>query len=225
MLHYWQKEVESLKKSLLNLGAIVEEQIQKAILSLSKRDSQLAESVINKDREIDLIEIDVEEECLKILALYQPVAKDLRFVIAALKMNIDLERIGDLAANIASRSLYLSKREKIDLIEDLIFISGKAQIMVKKSLDSLINLDVHTAIEVLKADDEVDDLTKDMLNKIISAIENDPSRTRDYFGVQSISKNLERMADAATNIAEDVVYLCTGEIIRHKGESFHPNES
>jgi len=225
MLHYWQKEIESLKKSLLSLGAIVEEQIQKAILSLSNRDTELAESVIQKDKVVDLIEIDVEEECLKILALYQPVARDLRFVIAALKMNNDLERIGDLAANIASRALYLSKREKIDLVEELIYISGKAQIMVKKSLDSLINLDVHAAIEVLKADDEVDELTKNMLNKIISAIEKEPSRTRDYFGVQSISKNLERMADAATNIAEDVVYLCTGEIIRHQGESFHQNEN
>lgn len=224
MLHHWQKELESLKKSLLGLGAIIEEQIYKAILSLKNRDAALAKEVIEKDKLIDTIEIDIEEECLKILALYQPVAQDLRFIVAVLKMNNDLERIGDLAANIAKRSVYLSKKERIDLIDDLILISDNVKLMVKKSLDSMINRDVHLATEVLRSDDEIDEMTKKMLKNIIKEVEKEPSRTKDYLSIRSISKNLERMADSATNIAEDVVYLCTGEIIRHKGELFNPAE-
>ena len=111
MLHYWQREIDNLKKLILSLGALVEEQIQRAMLALERRDAELANEVISKDREIDSLEIVIEEECLKILALYQPVAKELRFVVAVLKMNNDLERMGDLAANIAKRARYLSKKD------------------------------------------------------------------------------------------------------------------
>ena len=224
MLHYWQREIENLKKLVLSLGAIVEEQIQRSIIALVRRDAELANEVITKDREIDGLEIVIEEECLKILALYQPVAKELRFVVAVLKMNNDLERMGDLAANIAKRARFLSKKEKIDLVADLTTIAEKTQTMVKKSLDALVNTDVNLAKEVCAADDEVDKLTKQLLKRTINAIEKDPDRTKDYFSIRSISKNLERMADSATNIAEDVVYLCSGEIIRHMGEDFSPDE-
>jgi phosphate transport system protein len=223
MLHYWQREIDNLKKLTLSLGAIVEEQIQRAMLSLERRDSELASEVILKDREIDSLEIVIEEECLKILALYQPVAKELRFVVAVLKMNNDLERIGDLAGNIAKRALYLSQKEKIPLLSDFKEVTIKVQAMVKKSLDALVNTDMNLAREVCAADDEVDNLTKQILQKTIEAIEKEPARTTDYFNVRSVSKNLERIADSATNIAEDVVYLCTGEIIRHKGEDFNPD--
>ena len=225
MLHYWQREIENLKKLILSLGAIVEEQIQRSMLALERRDSELADEVIAKDREVDSLEILIEEECLKILALYQPVAKELRFVVAVLKMNNDLERMGDLASNIAKRARYLSKKEKIEMISDFGIISDKVQLMVKKSLDSLVNTDVSLAKEVLAADDEVDKLTKHMLKKTINMIEKDHSRAKDYFSVRSISKNLERIADSATNIAEDVVYLCSGEIIRHQSEDFNPEEN
>jgi phosphate transport system protein len=218
MLHYWQREIENLKKLVLSLGAIVEEQIQRAMLALDRRDTELASEVALRDREVDSLEIVIEEECLKILALYQPVANELRFVISVLKMNIDLERIGDLASNIAKRARYLSKKEKIDMIKDFDVIADKVQTMVKKSLDALVNTDEKLAREVIAADDEVDKLTKQILKKTIIAIEKEPSRTKDYFSVRSISKNLERMADSATNIAEDVVYLCSGEIIRHAEE-------
>lgn len=224
MLHYWQREIENLKKLILSLGAIVEEQIQRAMLSLERRDTALADEVITRDREVDSLEILIEEECLKILALYQPVAKELRFVVAVLKMNNDLERMGDLASNIAKRARYLSRKEKIELLSDFIEVSGKVQSMVKKSLDALVNTDVVLAKEVLAADDEVDRLTKQMLKRTMNAIEKDPDRTKEFFSIRSISKNLERIADSATNIAEDVVYLCSGEIIRHQSEDFNPDE-
>ena len=225
MLHYWQREIENLKKLILSLGAIVEEQIQRSMLSLERRDTALADEVIARDREVDSLEILIEEECLKILALYQPVAKELRFVVAVLKMNNDLERMGDLAANIAKRARYLSKKEKIDILIQFNEVSDKVQSMVKKSLDALVNTDVNLAREVLAADDEVDKLTKITLKRTIIAIEKDLERTKEYFSVRSISKNLERIADSATNIAEDVVYLCSGEIIRHQSEDFNPEDS
>ena len=225
MLHYWQREIENLKKLILSLGAIVEEQIQRSMLSLERRDTALADEVIARDREVDSLEILIEEECLKILALYQPVAKELRFVVAVLKMNNDLERMGDLASNIAKRARYLSRKEKLDIITEFNDISDKVQKMVKKSLDALVNTDVILAREVLAADDEVDRLTKQILKKTISAIEKDSERAKEYFSVRSISKNLERIADSATNIAEDVVYLCSGEIIRHQSEDFNPEDA
>jgi phosphate transport system protein len=225
MLHYWQKEIENLKKLVLSLGAIVEEQIQRAMLALERRDTDMANEVILKDKEIDSLEIVIEEECLKILALYQPVAKELRFVVAVLKMNNDLERMGDLASNIAKRARYLSKKEKIDLVADFGPVAEKTQAMVKKSLDALVNTDVKLAKEVCASDDEVDKLTKQMLKRTVNAIEKHPERTKDYFSVRSVSKNLERIADSATNIAEDVVYLCSGEIIRHQAEDFNPDET
>ncbi len=222
MLHYWQREIDNLKKLVLSLGAIVEEQIQRSMLALSRRDDGLADEVVRKDREIDSLEIIIEEECLKILALYQPVAKELRFVIAVLKMNNDLERIGDLASNIAKRAKFLAKREKMPLIEELEEAASKAQDMVKKSLDALVNTDVKLAKEVCENDDEVDRLTREMINQTVEEIEKNPKKTEDFFNVRSISKNLERIADSATNIAEDVIYLCTGEIIRHQAEDFNP---
>lgn len=223
MLHYWQREIDNLKKLILGLGAIVEEQIQRSMTALLRRDEALADDVIKKDKEIDSLEIVVEEECLKILALYQPVAKELRFVIAVLKMNNDLERMGDLASNIAKRAKFLARREKLPLLDELENAASKAQNMVKKSSDALVNTDVKLAKEVCVDDDEVDRLTREMINKTVQGIENNPKKTEDFFNIRSISKNLERIADSATNVAEDVIYLCTGEIIRHQAEDFNPD--
>jgi len=225
MLIFWIREIEKLKKLVLGLGAIVEEQINNSMIALERRDTELAKDIIQRDKEIDALEITVEEECLKILALYQPIAKELRFVVAVLKMNNDLERIGDLAANNAKRAKYLSEKQPIQIISDLIPVAEKVKIMIKKSLDSLINTDENLAREVCASDDEVDNLTKDMLRKIIDGIKAEPSKTKEYISIRTISKNLERIADSATNIAEDVVYLCSGEIIRHRGEDFYIDET
>lgn len=221
----WQREIERLKNSILSLSSLVEDQITKAMLSLERRDIDLAKQTIKRDEEIDNMEIQIEEECLKILALYQPVADELRFIVSALKMNNDLERIGDLAANIAKRAAFLSKREKLEIVDDLKDISVKARNMVKKSLDALINKDVDLARQVLISDDEVDKLNKVILKKLLAEIKLNPDRAKEYFSVQSVSKSLERIADSATNIAEDVFYMCTGQIIRHQGNEFTGEET
>lgn len=221
----WQREIEKLKNSILSLSSLVEEQITKAMLALERRDIDLAKQTIKRDEEIDNMEILIEEECLKILALYQPVADELRFIVSALKMNNDLERIGDLAANIAKRAAFLSKREKLLIVDDLKEISVKARSMVTKSLDALINKDVELARQVLISDDEVDKLNKEILKKLLVEIKLNPERAKEYFSIQSVSKSLERIADSATNIAEDVVYMCTGQIIRHQGNEFTGEET
>jgi len=221
----WQREMEKLKISILSLSSLIEEQITKAMLALERRDIDLAKQTIKKDEEIDNMEIQIEEECLKILALYHPVADELRFIVSALKMNNDLERIGDLAANIAKRAAFLSKREKLTIVDDLKDISIKARNMLKKSLDALINKDVELARQVLIADDEVDSLNKAILKKLLVEIKLNPERAKEYFSIQSVSKSLERIADSATNIAEDVVYMCTGQIIRHQGNEFTGEET
>jgi phosphate transport system protein len=225
MITFWEREIEKLKKLILSLGAIVEDQINNSMIALERRDVELAKEVIQRDKEIDALEITVEEECLKILALYQPVAKELRFVVAVLKMNNDLERIGDLAANLAKRAKYLSGKQPIRMVSDFIPIGEKVKVMVKKSLDSLINTDETLAREVCASDDEIDDMTKEMLKKIIVAVKSFPERTKEYFSIRSISKNFERIADCATNIAEDVVYLCSGEIIRHQDDDYYLDET
>lgn len=218
MLYHWHHEIENLKAEILTLGALVEEQIRKAMTALDKRDSELAEEVILGDKKIDEFEIHIEEECLKILALYQPVARELRFVVTVLKMNNDLERIGDLAANIAKRARFLSKRDKIDLVAKFALVATKVQSMVKRALESLVNTDMEVAREVISADDEIDKLTKQLLKETIKATEQNCHYVKEYFSIRSISKNLERIADSATNIAEDVIYLCSGEIVRHQEE-------
>lgn len=219
---YWSREIDNLKKLILSLGALVEEQIQKSIVSLLRNDAELAEEVIAKDLEVDKLEIKIEEECLKILALYQPVAQELRFVVTVLKMNNDLERMGDLAVNIAQRAVALAGRDRIELISAFQVLAEKTQKMVTLSLDALINTDVKTAKKVMEADDEIDQLTFDFRKKAIEGIKSNPERIEDYLHLRTVSKNLERIADQATNIAEDVVYLCTGEIIRHHADKFNP---
>lgn len=185
---YWSREIENLKKLILSLGALVEEQIQKSIVSLLRRDADLAEEVIARDTEIDNLEIKVEEECLKILALYQPVAMELRFVVTILKMNNDLERMGDLAVNIAQRAVALAGRERIELISTFQKLAEKTQKMVTRSLDALINTDVKTAKQVMEADDEIDNLTREFQKKTIEEIKADPSRAEDYFHIWTVSK-------------------------------------
>jgi phosphate transport system protein len=221
----WHRAIEKVKKSILSLSTIVEEQLNRAMLSLERKDVELANETIKRDKEIDDLEIFVEEECLKILALYQPVAEELRFLVAVLKMNNDLERIGDLAANIAKRTLSLTKFKNTEIIAEFKNIGDKVKIMVKRSIDALITTDVQIAKIVLESDDEIDMMTKQMLNWLIEEIKKHPEKTKEYFQIRSISKSLERIADSATNIAEDVVYLCTGEIIRHRGEDFFSDET
>jgi phosphate transport system protein len=220
MPRHLQREIEKLKKNILALGAVVEESVRKAVRAIQDRDEELAKKIINNDVEIDHVEVDIEEECLKILALYQPVATDLRFIVAVLKINNDLERIGDLAVNIAERAAFLAKQEKISFPFDFEDMVGKTQSMLKRSLDALVNHDTELAREVCAADDEVDAINRQMYIQVQEGIRAHPEQMEAMIHFLSISRHLERIADHATNISEDVIYMIEGEIVRHRTEDY-----
>jgi phosphate transport system protein len=215
-----QHEIESLKKQILSLSAIVEENVKRAVSSLTKRDYGLAKEVVEKDIEIDRFEVELEEDCLKILALHQPVAIDLRFIIAVLKINNDLERIGDEAVNIAERTAYLATRK--DFRSEISFdeMTDKVQFMLKKSLDALVQLDANMARDVCALDDEVDDMNYEIFERVKGILKKKPQNLDTLIHIFGISRHLERIADHATNIAEDVIYMIEGIITRHKIEDY-----
>jgi phosphate transport system protein len=202
------------------MGAEVEELLHKAVDSLITRNARAAQEVVDYDENLDREEVDIEEECLKILALYQPVAIDLRYVIAVLKINNDLERVGDLAVNIAERAIYLATHAPMDIPLDFRGMTELTQRMLKLSLDSLVNLDTKLARQVRASDDEVDDMNRRMYSLIEDYIRAHPDRVAEALHLVSSSRHLERVADAATNIAEDVIYMVEGEIVRHQPEVF-----
>lgn len=220
MTRHLDREVGKLKKHLLALSAMVEERVHHAVEAFSLRDDKLAQRIIDDDRDVDEMEVDIEEECLKILALYQPVATDLRFVIAVLKINNDLERIGDEAVNIAERALFLAQHDRAELPFDFTEMAEKTQSMLHRSLDALITLDPLLARKVGAADDEVDALNQQVYIKVQNAMRRHPEQAEQLIHHLSISRHLERIADYATNIVEDVVYMIEGEVIRHKPEVF-----
>ncbi len=215
MSMHLQREIESLKKMILGLSAMAEESVRKAVQSLVARDADLAQEVGEADLQIDEAEVQVEEECLKILALHQPVAGDLRFIVSVLKINNDLERIGDLAVNIAKRASFLCQYPDAGIPFDLNSMCQKSTEMLRLSLDALMRMDPDCAQEVLTLDDQVDQINRDMYGQVISAIKADPEKTDILLSYLSASRHLERIADYATNIAEDVIYTARGWIVRH----------
>ncbi len=219
MARHLQREIEALKKKMLSLGAAVEGGVRMAVSAIENKDADLAEKIINSDVEIDQREVDLEEDCLKILALHQPVAIDLRFIVAVLKINSDLERIGDLAVNMAERAQFLSNHPPIAVPFDLEGLAVKTQRMLKDSLDALVNLDVELARDVCRTDDEVDAINREMYNLVTRAIRSKPEQVDILIPYLSISRYLERIADHATNIAEDVIYMIEGVITRHNTEA------
>ncbi len=223
MKRHLERELEKIRKKILTLGAMVEGNIEKALLSLTRHEVKLAREVIESDHEIDHFEVEIEEDCLKILALYQPAAIDLRYVVGILKMNTDLERMGDLAVNIAERAAYLADKKGTDLYLDFTTMGEKAIAMVKKALDSLIKMDATMARAVCAADDEVDSLNREILRSIQDHIEKNPTEVRHLIHLLLVSRHLERIADQATNIAEDVIYMTEGVIIRHGAEDYARN--
>ena len=211
-----QIEIDNLKKQILSLGAMVEEQVNKAIRALEKMDVEIARDVIKVDKKVDEYEVEVEEECLKILALHQPVAVDLRFITAVVKINNDLERIGDEAVNIAERVIFLGSRPPLVVSFDYKEMSEKTIKMLKDSLDALVNLDIDLAYKVRLDDDEIDSLDRGFFEKVKQIIPDNSERVGSLIHLFSISHHLERIADHATNIAEEVIYLIEGIIPRHK---------
>jgi len=210
-----QKDLEKIKKQILSLGAMAEERIRMAIKAIETWDAGLAEEIIRRDYEIDEREIEVEEECLKILALHQPVAVDLRFLIAVIKINSELERIGDEAVNIAHRVENISKRRKLELSFDFSVMAEKAATMLRLSLDALVNLDLALAFKVLTLDDEVDLMHREIYDRIKEVMSQNPDYVGYLINLYTTSRHLERVGDHSTNIAEEVIYLIEGEIIRH----------
>ena len=216
MAKHFDRELEKLKKKILSLGALVEERVYLAIKAIESRDPDLAEKIIRLDHEVDETEVEVEEECLKILALYQPVAIDLRFIVAVIKINNDLERIGDQAVNIAERIQSIAKYPKISFHFDYTEMAEIAAAMLKQSLDALVNLDIDMAFRILTLDDEVDDIQGNAYSQIKQAMREHPEEMTYLINLYLISRHLERIADHATNIAEEVIYLIEGEIVRHE---------
>ncbi|RJP77751.1 MAG: phosphate transport system regulatory protein PhoU [Candidatus Zixiibacteriota bacterium] len=218
MTVHLQREVEKLKKKLLAISAMVQDIIDQAVEALRLRDARLAERVIESDEDIDRMELEIEEDCLKILALYNPVAHDLRFVVAVLKMNNDLERMADQAVNIAERAKYLSGCEDVDVPADLSRLADVVQQMLHNVLDALIHLDTHLARQVIRDDDQADEIHRRMYRLTQECIRRDPSQIEAQFNIISISRNLERIADQITNIAEDIIYMAEGHLVRHVHE-------
>jgi len=220
MAKHLEREIESLKKKLLALGARVETSVRDATLAIEKRDSELAQEIIEHDIDIDQAEVEVEEDCLKILALHQPVAIDLRFIVTVLKINNDLERIGDLAVNIAERAVFLAAQPRVSISIDLVDMAHHAQSMLKSSLDALVNHDAHLAHEVCTRDDIVDSMNRQMYLKVQEGILANPQQMASLVHLLSASRHLERIADHTTNIAEDVIYMIEGQIVRHQAERY-----
>ena len=210
-----QREIERVKKSILTLCAIVEDQVQMAVRAMLERDAEMARGIEQRDEEIDRREVEVEEECLKILALHQPVAIDLRFIVAAMKINNDLERIGDMAVNIARKAIAVTEEPETAMPYDIAGMWDKTQSMLRDSIDALVNMDSATAVAVCRRDDEVDQIKRDIRLGVEEQIRREPQHVRPLMRVLAVSRNLERIADCATNIAEDVIYMSEGRIIRH----------
>jgi phosphate transport system protein len=216
MSKHLQRDLDNLQRDILVMAASVEEAIHKAIRALQGRDTPLAEQVIAGDTEIDQEENHVEEECLKILALHQPVAVDLRRITAALKINTDLERMADLAEDIAERALQLAHPPYIPIPDKLQRMTDLTTAMVRQSLDAFVNLDVRLARLVCRFDDEVDRYNHEIIEDLIRLIQGSPELVQPGLSLFSATRHLERIADHATNIAEDVIYLVEGEIVRHR---------
>jgi len=220
MTVHMKREIDRLKQMMISLCEVVEENLRRAVESIRRRDANLAMTTIETDIKIDDMEVDMEEECLKILALYQPVAIDLRFIITALKINNDLERIGDLAVNLAEHSVFLAGQPKTDVPFDFNTMTEKTELMLRKSLDALVKMDSKLAYEVCAADDEIDNMDRQMQLMAQDAVHTHPEQTECLMHLRSASGHLERVADHATNIAEDVIYMIEGRIVRHKAEDY-----
>jgi phosphate transport system protein len=197
------------------MGGLVEDQIQKAVSSLVERDSALAETIIERDHEVNRLDVEIDDLCIQLLALHQPAARDLRFITTALKITTDLERIGDMAVNICERALELNEEPQLKPYIDIPRMARTSERMIRESLDAFVREDTDLALKVCKDDQEVDDLNSQIFRETISFMIEDPHTINRAMKISSISKYLERIADHATNIAEMVVFMVKGKSIRH----------
>jgi len=219
MTEHMHKELTRLEQRLLSLSALVQENIQKSVRAFENHDPPLAKEVIEGDNEVDQIEVGIEEDCLKMLALYQPVAIDLRYIVAALKINNDLERVGDLAANIADSAIVISDHPGIEFPFDFNEYAERTLDMLRRAINAFIHFDLEEAGIINKLDDEIDEKNRQAQETVSKVICHDPDHDVAYLHILRVSRCLERVGDHATNIAEDIIYLLQGEIIRHKRSS------
>ncbi|MBX7103656.1 MAG: phosphate signaling complex protein PhoU [Gemmataceae bacterium] len=219
MSKHLQRDLDQLQRDILDMGTAVEEAVSRAVRAVLDHDVALAQHVIDGDTPIDLQENQVEEECLKILALHQPVATDLRRITAVLLINTDLERMADLAVEVAERAVHLAKPPHLPIPTNLRAMSDMATAMVRQSLDAFVHLDAKLARRVVRLDDEVDRHNEEIIEELIGLMKQKTDYISPGLSMFSVVRHLERIADHATNIAEDVVYLVEGEIVRHRPES------
>ena len=214
----YEEDLKKLREDILYMGGLVEDQIQKAVTSLVDRDSPLAEMIIQRDHEVNRLDVEIDDICIQLLALHQPAARDLRFITTALKITTDLERIGDMAVNICERALELNQEPQLKPYIDIPRMAQISQRMIHESLDAFVREDTELALKVCKDDQAVDDLNSQIFRETVSYMIEDPHTINRAMKVGFVSKYLERIADHATNIAEMVVFMVKGKSIRHVKE-------
>ncbi|MBM4262747.1 MAG: phosphate signaling complex protein PhoU [Deltaproteobacteria bacterium] len=211
----YEEDLKKLREDILYMGGLVEDQIQKAIRSLVERDSDLAKIIIERDHEVNRLDVNIDELCIRMLALHQPAGRDLRFITTGLKITTDLERIGDMAVNICERTLELNQEPQLKPYIDIPRMAQISERMIRESLDAFVREDTELALKVCKDDDQVDQLNAQIFREVISFMMSDPQTINRAVKITSVSKYLERIADHATNIAELVVFMVKGKSIRH----------
>lgn len=219
MSKHMQRDLEKLQKQVLQMAGLVEEAVFRAARALRENDGDAAREVIAGDAAIDEFENAVQEECLKVLALHQPVAVDLRRICTILLISTDLERMGDLAVGIAERAVMLETGPRLPMPPRLGPMTDRAADMVRRALDAFVNLDTAAARQVIKLDDAVDEDNAAIIDGIIAAMRQDPAMIEPGIALFSAVRHLERIADHATNISEDVIYTVEGEVVRHRHEA------
>jgi phosphate transport system protein len=217
MHRHFDDKMEQLRNKLLRMATLVEEAISKSVRSLVERDSELARQVIEGDDELDRLEIDVDRFCVELLGLQQPMARDLRFITTAIKINTDLERMGDLAANVSERAIELNQEPPLKPYIDIPLMAERAQKMVRGALDAYFERNPEKARQVIAMDDELDDRMEQIFRELLSFMLEDPRTISRALPLTFIAKYLERIGDQATNICEQVVFMTEGAIIKHPG--------
>lgn len=217
MAKHLLRGLEKLKREILLVGSLVESATNRALIALNERRVDLADEVIAGDQTVDEREIEVEEDCLEFLALHQPVASDLRYVVTVLKVNNDLERVGDLAGNIAARAKDLIEiSPPVEIPTEIRHMGDQVQGMLRKCLDALVQKDTRLAREVIREDEAVDQQHKEVYDLVQARMDRNPERINSEVQLLSVSRYLERIADLATNIAEDVIFAVDGDVVRHR---------
>lgn len=216
---HFDEELAELKAKLVRMAGLAEDQIDKALEALVKRDSEQASQVIERDHKVNALDVEIDEECISLLALHQPAARDLRLVTTAMKISTELERISDLAENICERTIELNQEPQLKPYIDIPRMGNIARVMVKESIDAFVKEDAALARKVLKDDDLVDDLMEQIFRELLSFMIENPHTISRAIRLSFVAKYLERIADHATNMAELVVYLVEGKIIRHTAPS------